>query len=123
MRGIITFVLVDIAWIFFRASSMGGALHFIKRMIVYPTPWTLFNGEIFNLGIDRVEMNILAFSLLLLFLVDFIKYKKRITLDVFLMQQNIWFEWLAIIVLIVIILIFGEYGATFGARQFIYFQF
>lgn len=123
LRVMITFALVDFAWIFFRASSMGGALQFIKRMIIYPTPWTLFNGEIFKLGLDRIEMNILVFSLLLLFLVDFIRYKKKITLDVFLMQQNIWFEWLVIIALIFIIFIFGEYGSTFGEQQFIYFQF
>lgn len=123
LRFAVTFALVDFAWIFFRASSMGGALQYIKRMMLYPTPWTLFNGEIFNLGLDRVEMNILVFSLLLLFLVDFMKYKRKMTLDIFLMQQNIWFEWLVIIVLIVMIFIFGKYGPTFDAQQFIYFQF
>ena len=123
LRAMITFGLVDFAWIFFRASSMGSALRFIKRMMFYLTPWILFNGELFTLGLDRAEMNILVFSLLLLFLVDFIKYKRKITLDVFLMQQNIWFEWFVIIALVVIIFIFGEYGTTFGAHQFIYFQF
>ena len=123
LQMIITFTLVDFAWIFFRADSMIDALRFIKRIIIRPTPWTLFNGEIFNLGLDWVEMNILIFSLLLLFLVDLIKYKKKITLYIFLMQQNIWFEWFAIIALILIIFIFGEYGPTFDAQQFIYFQF
>lgn len=46
-----------------------------------------------------------------------------ITVDVFLMSQNIWFEWACIIGLIVSILIFGEYGPTFDPKQFIYFQF
>ncbi len=123
LQAIVTFILVDFAWIFFRASSMSSALHYIKRMLLYQTPWTLFNGELFELGLDRVQMNILAFSLLLLFVVDFIKYKKEMAPDVFLMQQNLWFRWFVMIALIVLIFIFGEYGSTSGAQQFIYFQF
>ena len=44
-------------------------------------------------------------------------------LDVFLMSQNLWFEWFAVIGLIVMIFIFGEYGPAFDPQQFIYFQF
>ena len=123
LQAIITFILVDFAWIFFRADSIIDALRFIKRIIIRPTPWLLFNGGIFTLGLDRIEMNILLFSLLLLFLVDLIKYKKRIMIDAFLMEQNMWFEWLVIIMLVLMIFIFGEYGPAFDAQQFIYFQF
>lgn len=119
----ITFGLVDFAWIFFRSDSILDALRLLKRILIRPTPWLLFNGGIFQLGLDRVEMNILIFSLLLLVLVDLIKYKKKASIDIFLMEQNIWFEWSAIIVLIVMIFTFGEYGPTFDAQQFIYFQF
>lgn len=120
---IVTYIMVDFAWIFFRADSITDALRFIFRIFIRPTPWILFNGEIFNLGLDRVEMNILIFSLLLLFMVDIIRYKKQMTLDAFLMEQNIWFRWSVVIGLIVMIFVFGEYGPTFDAQQFIYFQF
>lgn len=118
-----TFCLVAFAWIFFRADSITGALYFVKRIIIKPTPWLLFNGGIYDLGLDRVEMNILVFSVVLLFLVDLVKFLKKKTLDVFLMEQNIWFEWFMIITLIWMIFVFGEYGPTFDAQQFIYFQF
>lgn len=123
LQVIITFGLVDFAWIFFRSDSILDALRLLKRILIRPTPWLLFNGGIFQLGLDRIEMNILMFSLLLLVLVDLIRYKQKITIDIFLMEQNLWFEWLVIIVLIVMIFIFGEYGPTFDAQQFIYFQF
>lgn len=123
LQTIITFILVDFAWIFFRADSIVDALRFIKRIIIRPTPWLLFDGGIFALGLDRIEMNILMFALLLLFLVDLVKYKKRIMIDALLMEQNMWFEWLVIIMLILMIFIFGEYGPKFDAQQFIYFQF
>lgn len=119
----VTFGLFVFALIFFRADSITDALLYIKRIFVRPTPWILFNGGIFELGLDRVEMNILAFSVLLLLLVDLVRYKKKMTIDAFLMEQNLWFEWAAIIGLIVMIFVFGEYGPVYDAQQFIYFQF
>lgn len=79
-------------WIFFRADTITDALRFIKRIIVKPTPWLLFNGGIYKLGLDRAEMNILVFALIILLLVDLIKYNKKQTIDAFLFEQNTWFE-------------------------------
>lgn len=123
LRILTTYVMVVIAWIFFRASSIMEALSYIKRILLYPTPWKFFDGGIYSLGLDRIEMNILLVSLVMLFLVELIKYKDKQTIDKFLMEQNIWFEWLAIILVIEMIFVYGEYGPTFDAKQFIYFQF
>lgn len=119
----ITYALVVFAWIFFRSDTITDAMRFIKRIFIRPTPWLLFNGGIYTLGLDRVEANILMFSVLLLILVDLVRYLKKQTLDMFLMEQNIWFEWFVIIGLIVMIFIYGKYGPGFDAQQFIYFQF
>ena len=64
LQTVVTFGLVVFAWIFFRADTITDALRFIKRIIVKPTPWLLFNGGIYKLGLDRAEMNILVFALL-----------------------------------------------------------
>lgn len=119
----VTFLLVDFAWIFFRADSMMSALYYIKRIFIRPTPWAFFNGDLYTLGLDRPEMNILLFSVLILFLIDTIRVRKKILLDEFLFTQNLWFRWGCMIVLILMIFIFGEYGPNFDAQQFIYFQF
>lgn len=123
LQTVVTFILVVFAWIFFRADSIADALRYIWRIIIKPTPWKLFNGEIYKLGLDRPEMNILVFAVLVLILVDLIRYYKKQTIDAFLFEQNIWFEWLVIIALIVMIFVFGEYGPSYDAKQFIYFQF
>ncbi len=119
----VTFLLVDFAWIFFRADSMMSALYYIKRIFIRPTPWAFFNGDLYTLGLDRPEMNILLFSVLILFLIDTIRVRKKILLDEFLFTQNLWFRWGCMIVLVLMIFIFGEYGPNFDAQQFIYFQF
>lgn len=123
LQTVITFSLVVFAWVFFRADSITDALYFIKRMLIRQTPWALFDGTIYTLGLDATEMNILIFSIIVLLLVDLIKYRKKINLDEFLFEQNIWFEWLVLIVLIGMIFVFGEYGPAFDVQQFIYFQF
>lgn len=123
LRRLITFGMVVFAWIFFRSDTIIDALRYVQRIFVKPTPWLLFNGGIYNLGLDRPEMNILIVSVIILFMVDLIRVKKEMTVDMFLFSQNKWFEWVAIITIILMIFIFGEYGPTFDAKQFIYFQF
>ena len=118
-----TFVLVVFAWIFFRAGSVTEAFAIIARMFSRPDPWTLFSGVIYFVGLDRMEMNILLWSLAALVLVDALKYRTQKTLDKILFEQNLWFRWLVIIGLLVVIFVFGEYGPNYDAQQFIYFQF
>lgn len=123
LQTMMTFVLVTFAWIFFRADTILDALGIIGRIFTRPTPWLLFNGGVYNLGLDRVEMNILIVSIIILFMVSLVKYLKQQTIDEFLMEQNVWFEWLVMIMFIVILFVYGKYGPTFDAQQFIYFQF
>lgn len=119
----ITYTLVVFAWVFFRSETIVDALRFVKRIFIRPTPWLLFNGGIYSLGLDRIQANILVFSVFLLVLADLVRYVKNQTPDMFLMEQNIWFEWFVIIGLVAMIFIYGEYGPDFDARQFIYSQF
>lgn len=118
-----TFLLVDFAWIFFRAGSIGQALGYCKRIFTKWDPWTLFNGEIYTLGLDRPEFNILVVSVVVLLLVDLIRYFKKQDITVFLSEQCIWFRWATIILMIGAIIVYGIYGIKFDSSQFIYFQF
>lgn len=118
-----TFLLVDYAWIFFRAGSLRIALDYSKRIFTKWDPWSLFNGEIYTLGLDRTEFNILVVSVVVLFLVDLIRYFKKQNITVFLEEQCIWFQWLTVILLIGAIIVYGIYGIRFDSSQFIYFQF
>ena len=123
LRTGVTFLLVAFAWIFFRAGSITEAIQIIRRIFTIPTPWVLFNDGLYRIGLDRTEMNILILSCLLLVLVDFVRLIRGQMLDAFLFGQNLWFEWVVVISLIVMIFVFGEYGPAFDAKQFIYFQF
>lgn len=120
---LITFILVDFAWIFFRMNSLEYSLEFISRIINKWNPWVLFDQTLYSLGLNQQEFQIFIIALMILFLVDILRYKYSETLDVFLEKQCLWFRWGSIFLLFFIILIFGVYGPTFDAKQFIYFQF
>lgn len=120
---IITFVLVDLAWIFFRADTLNEAVNYIYRMFTTLDLWSFFNGTIYKLGLDLTEIHILLAALLVLFAVDMLKYLKKENLDAFLDKQCLWFQWVVLVVGISVILIYGEYGPAFNPQQFIYFQF
>ncbi|MBQ9611278.1 MAG: MBOAT family protein [Lachnospiraceae bacterium] len=119
----VTFSLVSIAWIFFRAQTLKDAVYYIHRMFTRWNPWVLFNEGMYQIGLDRFEMNILIVSLVALLLVDLLWYFRQVDLAAFLMDQGLWFRWAVVIVLIVCILVYGIYGVNFDSTQFIYFDF
>ncbi|MCD7775655.1 MAG: MBOAT family protein, partial [Clostridiales bacterium] len=118
-----TFALTCLAWIFFRADSVSDAFGYIGRIFTNIDPWALSNGTIYELGIDRQEMNILLIAIFILFLVDYLKYKRNIRFENIAQGQSVWARGAVIMVLIFAVLVFGAYGLDFDAQQFIYFQF
>ncbi len=123
LQMLITFVLVCIAWVFFRAKSLPAAFDMFRRLFIRWNPWALFDGTLYTLGLDRFESNVLFVSVGIMLLVDAVRYRKGERLDGFLESQNLWFKWFAVIGLVVVILVYGKYGPGFDAQQFIYFQF
>jgi hypothetical protein len=120
---ILVFALTCFAWIFFRAPSIIDALNIVKRMATERDMWSFFNGAIYELGLSRQELNILLISMAVVFFVDLIRYKKKKIIDVFILEQNLWFQWAVAITMILFIFIFGIYGVGINPQPFIYFQF
>ncbi|PCG18720.1 MBOAT family O-acyltransferase [Brachyspira sp. G79] len=120
---VITFIIVDLAWIFFRAETIHDAIHYIKRIFTRIDLWTLFDGTLYNLGLDIFEMNILIIALFILISFDLVKYIRKESIFEFLNKQNLYFRWFVMLFLIFYIIVYGKYGAGFDPKQFIYFQF
>lgn len=123
MQVTVTFLLTTLAWVPFRAASIADTFRYFKCMFTRPNFWVLFDESLFAFGLNRMETTILMFALLLLLAADFLKHIKRETVGEFLYRQNLWFRWGALILLIILCLVFGEYGADFDSAKFIYFQF
>jgi alginate O-acetyltransferase complex protein AlgI len=108
---IITFILIDFAWIFFRASSIQNAFLIIKNM--------------FSFGNDALKWNIttsydFAICIGSIAFMEWIHYLQRHTnMRHFFSDKPIAVRWLTYTFIIWAIWIFG----VFGSRQFIYFVF
>ena len=53
LRAIVTFTMIDFTWIFFRADSLGRAVYIIKSIFNAENIWTLFDGSLYNCGLDE----------------------------------------------------------------------
>ncbi len=122
-KGALTFILVDLAWVYFRITDFHLANEIIRRMFMKPDLWVLFNDGIYALGLDRKEFNILFIAILVLIVMDIARKNNGKSLGDYMLDQPWWFRWAAIIALAFSVLTFGIYGPAFDVSGFIYLQF
>lgn len=124
-QGLITFALVDFAWLFFRASSLKIAVELLLHSIRQPDLFSLIDPNTL-MGISTINMPekdfyVMLLGLIILLLVDY--FRPKVDLKAILDRQNIVFRYLVYYALIFTVLIWGVYGPEYDASMFIYFQF
>ncbi len=114
---LITFVLVDFAWIFFAADSLHHSYDIIRQMFsVFQTT------GIFEIGLDRGNWFMLCLGILILLIVDIVHERGK-SIFYWVNQQTTLFRWILYLGLMWCTILFGIYGVGYDASQFIYFQF
>lgn len=116
-NGIITFGVVDLAWLFFRTSSVTEAMAILKQMFCMLGDFSAVL-EVIGTG-DR---NLMLLGLMIVFLVDFV-HEKGIGIRAWISQQEMWFRYILYAGIICACLYFGVHSEMDAARNFIYFQF
>ena len=119
---IVTFALVDLAWVFFRAPSLKAAWMVLESMFTAKNLWIFFDGSLFKLGLPQKEYDLMLAGLLVTCLADWAKYK-GIVIRQWILRQEWWFRFAAAMAGVLAVLIFGKYGSGYDAQTFIYFQF
>ncbi|MGB4593536.1 MAG: MBOAT family O-acyltransferase [Coriobacteriia bacterium] len=117
---VITFSLISVAWVFFRAESLTDALYILPRMF-FPTTGVLSDGTFLHLGLSKPQTMVAGMSALFVFGVDFVS--TRTDLPGLLYRRPVALRWAAYIALVLTIVVFGYYGATYSASSFAYFKF
>ena len=114
-----TFILVSIAWIFFRASDWKIAYTMIKKI----NKKFLFSiGKLIESGnIDKKDFIVLIISLLILYIFE--RANQKIQVREKITNFYLPFRWSLYILLIHIIVIFGIYGEGYNPANFIYMGF
>ncbi len=121
-QAIMTFIFVDIAWIFFRAGSVHDALSIGKKIICYPFFWQALENNWYLMDYDEKRFFLLILELLVVLAVDII-HEKKISITAWLNAQNKAFRWLVYLTaaLILVLGVIRDYGIE--ASTFIYTQF
>lgn len=118
LRVIKTFLLVDIAWVFFRADSVQSAFLILRRCTLLSNTGLLLNGGLYQLGLNERNMTILAIALLALLIVSVMR-ERGIQVLAWLSGQNIVFRYAVYWSGLVLIL----FSMDIVGQEFIYFQF
>ncbi len=121
-RMVITFALVDFAWLFFKANDMSHAGSVIDRILHMNNPELLANGTLYDLGLNQKNFAVLIVALMILLIADIVKYN-HVKLRKKICELDILNRWIVLGVSIASILLFGIWGSGYEAVNFIYFQF
>ncbi len=113
---LITFLLVNFAWIFFRANSLNDAFMIVQNLFNFGMPISM---KFF--GIEIQNLIVLIISLGITFILELISLRKD--LKQWLNNRNLVIRLIFYYVLIFSTIIFGIYGPGYSAQEFIYFQF
>ena len=122
LQMLITFVLVDFAWIFFRAAGFIKGLHMVESMVTVHNPWILFDGSLFKCGLDQKNFHLMVICIAGLLAADLCKYR-GVSIRQVISRQDAWVRWLVFSVSVCFILLVGIWGPGYNEANFIYFQF
>lgn len=122
LKVLTTFLMVDFAWIFFRASSIREALRILWRIVTVHNAWVLIDGSLYTCGLERKNFHLMILGIVLMMCVDWYK-RQGIKIREVLARQDYWAQCLVVSAAVVGILLFGIWGVEYDASNFIYFQF
>jgi alginate O-acetyltransferase complex protein AlgI len=114
LRVLITFLLVTLAWIFFRANTISDAFYIVSHLF---TGWGSSPRVIFSFTVAPFELLVATGSIMILEIVHLIQ--RRGSIREMLTHKPLWVRWALYYGAITAILLCGN----FGSKQFIYFQF
>lgn len=124
-----TFTLISASSVFFRAENVSEGLYVLST--VKALHWNdLFskslglNASFYDFGLNEVEFKFACFSVVLLFLIDYLIQKRGSIASVIedVLKEPLLYRHAIFLVLFFSIIIFGVYGSNEPAN-FIYFQF
>ena len=114
MQGTLTFTLICLTWVFFRAQTVQDAFYILTNM----THGFQIQGLFSKLAIAKFDLQIIIISLLILVITEWFQRGK--SLITWLDVKPVYVRWSVYVLLGITILLFGAFETN---QQFIYFQF
>jgi alginate O-acetyltransferase complex protein AlgI len=113
-KGFVTFNLICLTWVFFRAKTVSDAFYIITHLFKDFTVKGVFS----KLAVAKFDLQIIVLSLVILIVVEWLQ--RGVSLRNWLTVKPLYVRWSVYVFLGVAILLLGAYEQN---QQFIYFQF
>lgn len=122
LQRIIVFVLVDIAWVFFRASGLKTAIRILGKCVFDFSIGNLSRDIFYSLNIGAIEIT-LGFCFVVILMVVDLLHEKNIHIRILLDRQPLIVRWVCYMGVLLLLTFVGirRYGTE--ASSFIYMQF
>jgi D-alanyl-lipoteichoic acid acyltransferase DltB (MBOAT superfamily) len=104
-----------------RPGSLYNTVQVIKNVLFNGRWWCLFDGSLYNFGLNAAQLTLVMICILVLWAVSMMQ--ERFSVREALEKQNILFRWAIIYIAIFSIIIFGIYGLGYDASAFLYMQY
>ncbi len=121
-RCVIVFVLVDVAWIFFRAPSVTVAVRVLYKIITDFELADLLTNERYMMGLGYERFSILLIEMIVWFIVDFV-HERDGSVSKWLDCQNKVFRWGAYVLAVVVLCVGAVYNYGQTPSAFFYTKF
>lgn len=118
----VTFILVDFAWLFFRAGDISTSATVLRNMFSSLGENIFSSGRIFECGLSGPAFVVVIISILILLFSDILK-RNGVCIREKILGMNIVFRFAILIISICTIFVFGVWGSGYDSAGFIYFQF
>ena len=115
----VTFILVMLAWIIFRAEHLSTGIQMIRSIFTVQNPWILTNDALFSMGLAWKEWGVLLLCIAILCVVSN-RQEKGMHIRDRILSCSIPVRWALYIGMILFVMIFGTYGFGYDAQAFIY---
>ena len=121
LRRIWIFMLVTIAWVFFRAKDVPSALGFLAQVFHSFNVHVFFDGTLFQLTLDEIHFRVVILAIAAMGVVSHFREQGKHAEDV--LEEALPVRWALILILLFAVLIAGVYGPSYDAANFIYANF
>lgn len=118
-RIIWTFMIVDFAWLFFRAESLNKAFLIVRKIFTELELVQTIRDELWTFGLAKKELIIWFAGLLAVFSVDFL-HEKKVDIGGWIAKRNVVFRWTLYIAYFLFMMASTIYYYGYSASTFIY---
>ncbi len=122
IRTILTFLMVDYAWMFFRADSLRIAISMTKSMLTDFRLYTLSREWVYSMGLSENAIRSVVPAMIVLFAVD-VLHERGFSIIRWLDRQGVIFRWTCYVSSVFIIILAAIQNLGQNTSAFIYSQF